>query len=157
METVLTQDQIDLINSLSKEALQGLGIKLTTRKEKSPEDILKAQQHEAFISFMEGIGALMANGTWVCMCEEHKDKSGRRPASYNELPMIKHILKTGCKEVRLVSVELLVKHGKEALLTRKHVSMKWATDNLDRATQEAKERALKKAEEALLKAQAALK
>lgn len=155
MENVLTQEQIDLINSLSKEALQGLGIKLNTRKEKSPEDILKAQQREAFTGLMESINAQMKNGSWVCMCDAHKNSKGERPATYNMAPALKHIIKTGCKETRLVSVELFVKHGPE-MVTKKHISIKYATDNLEAVTKAEQLKKIEKAERDLAKAKASL-
>lgn len=155
MENVLTQDQIDYINSLPKEALQGMGIKLNTRKEKSPEDILKAEQREAFTGLMESIKAGMKNGSWVCMCDDHRNKDGIRPSTYNMAPALKHIIKTGCKETRLVSVELFVKHGLE-MLTKKHIGIKYASDNLEAVTKAEQLKKIEKAERDLAKAKASL-
>ena len=152
---VLTQEQIDYLNSLPKEALQGLGISLSTRKEKSPEDILKTEQRETFWAFMEAAGAAMKNATWVCMCNEHMNVKSIRPATYNEGPMLRHILKTGCKESRPVSVELFVKYGVD-MLTRKHVTAKYAADNLESVTKAEGLKKLEKAERELAKAKAAL-
>ena len=155
MTTSLTQDQITLINSMTKEQLQEAGISLSRSKTKSPEDILKTEQNEAFWSCMESVGAMMKNGSWICMCPEHMNKDGIRPASYNELPMVKHIIKYGCKETRLVSRELFVKHGLD-MLTRKHVTVKYASENVERLTQEKKVKDLAKAEADLAKAKAEL-
>ena len=155
MNTVLTQEQIELINSMSKEQLQEAGIKLSTKQEKSPEDKLKTEQNEAFWSCMESVGAMMKNGSWICMCNEHMNKDGVRPATYWDLPMVRHIIKTGCKETRYVSRELFVKHGLD-MFTRKHVTMKYATENIERLTQEKKVRDVEKAQKDLAKAQAEL-
>jgi hypothetical protein len=152
---VLTQEQIALLNSMSKEQLQAAGISLSTRKEKSPEDILKTEQREAFWAFMESTGAAMKNATWICMCNEHMNAKGIRAATYNEGPMLRHIIKTGCKESRLVSVELFVKFGVE-MLSRKHVTPKYAADNIEAVTKAEGLKKVEKAERELAKAKAAL-
>ena len=146
---------IEQINSLTKEELKAYGISLSTKKEKSPEEKLKSERYQAYVEYMKTHKAQMPNASWICTDDSHKDKTGSRPASFNELPMIKHIIKFSCKATRYASSDLFVKHG-EDMLTRKHVTLKWATENLDRATQEKKIRDVEKAERDLAKAKALL-
>ena len=129
MSIEFSADQIAYINSLTKEQLKEKGFSLSTRKEKTPEQIEAKRQRDSHIEAMGSHNAQMPNATWICTEPSHC-KKGVQPATYNLSVGYKHIIATECKATRLVSVDLHEKHG-EDMFTRKHITRKFATENLD--------------------------
>ena len=122
---------IEQLNGLTKEQLKALGIKLQTRKEKTPEQLEATRRRDAFTASMETVKAQMPNATWVCMDDSHRKGDNLiRPGTYNLSPGYKHIIKENCKSVRLVSVDLFTKHG-DSMYSRKHVTLAVAQDQLE--------------------------
>jgi hypothetical protein len=120
---------IEQLNSLTKEQLKAYGIVLQTRKEKTPEQIEKTRQFNAYKDGMNTYNAQMENGTWICMDDDHIRKDGKRVSTYNLSKGYQHIIKHNCKAVRLCSVELYNKHGND-MFTRKHITLAMANKEL---------------------------